>query len=534
MDCDFPVEPITKYHAKNLEAMAGTAATTFASAMTLNQASLTDLLREYSKVDDTDNTGHSQAACAWIKANPKVWEPWIEPWAAPGKANQHTASFYIAVVLGTLVGAVLLWRGGRWTWKKHLRTRPQVMISYRHTDGDFAQQLAVALRAAKYRVWIDTAITPGKDWRQEIALAIQSSIAVVFIVSPGSVNSKYCKEELYYASALRKPVFPVVLKDAFADLKGGMKTILQRIQWIQFPTFDEGFAKLRTQLKGTDKQARKRGGEHGGDDDSADEQNALSATSSATAAVAAKGETEPIATADVYICFDQSDTELAQTVSKVLSARNLNCLLTKHSTRPVLERHGSGGVGSEGRALTQRPSIGMASDNCIEDNVRAFAGASVFVFVLSATSIQSEQCGEELHDAYERDKPMLVVTDAHAHEVPGLLALRGSMGMMIETGTHTHGVISFTDRKQAAAIMLALVFKLLITGDTEQVAVTAHGTPTAGTRSMQSKRGMLRNLRAPSLTDVRGGASKPREPTSSTAAVRSSALEAALEAVAKS
>lgn len=95
-------------------------------------------------------------------------------------------------------------------------------------------------------MWIDTAITPGSDWRQDIAAAIETSIAVVFVVSPGAVTSKYCKEELYYASALGKPIFPVVHKDAFGDLKGGVQTILQRIQWISCigDDFEAGYVKL--------------------------------------------------------------------------------------------------------------------------------------------------------------------------------------------------------------------------------------------------------------------------------------------------
>ena len=43
-------------------------------------------------------------------------------------------------------------------------------------------------------MWIDRNITPGEDWRADIAHAIERSFAVVFVVSPFSVQSKYCKE----------------------------------------------------------------------------------------------------------------------------------------------------------------------------------------------------------------------------------------------------------------------------------------------------------------------------------------------------
>merc|ERR1712054_575488 len=84
-------------------------------------------------------------------------------------------------------------------YRNHLRARPHVMISYSHSDTEFATKLVTALQNRRFKVWIDTAITPGEDWRQDIALAIQKSIAVIFIISPASVKSKYCKEELYYA-----------------------------------------------------------------------------------------------------------------------------------------------------------------------------------------------------------------------------------------------------------------------------------------------------------------------------------------------
>eukprot|EP00937_MAST-01D_sp_MAST-1D-sp2_P003642 g3642.t1 len=77
----------------------------------------------------------------------------------------------------------------------YLRAKPHVMISYRHLDAEFAHKIEGALQRSGFKVWIDTAITPGEDWRQDIALAIKKSIAVVFIVTPASVRSRYCKEE---------------------------------------------------------------------------------------------------------------------------------------------------------------------------------------------------------------------------------------------------------------------------------------------------------------------------------------------------
>jgi len=174
--------------------------------------------------------------------------------------------------------------------------KKQVMISYKHTDTPFAMKVAKAMHDKGYKVWIDIGykkdvehtvrvftedrngrgdiewkkgitnlwlspnerkmrrafynliknqynacnqeqpdgIEAGKDWRNCIGKAIAESDAVLFIGSPLAVSSKYCKEELYYASALKVPIFPLCYKDFFMDLKGGVKLILGRIQAVNF------------------------------------------------------------------------------------------------------------------------------------------------------------------------------------------------------------------------------------------------------------------------------------------------------------
>jgi hypothetical protein len=52
-------------------------------------------------------------------------------------------------------------------------------------------------------------------------------------MTPKAVTSNYCKEEIFFASRLKKPIFPLVLEDSFSSMRGGIKTILQRIQWIE-------------------------------------------------------------------------------------------------------------------------------------------------------------------------------------------------------------------------------------------------------------------------------------------------------------
>jgi len=110
----------------------------------------------------------------------------------------------------------------------------QIMISYAHKDSLFAFKVRNELVKRGYKVWIDDLISKGEDWRGEIGNAILKSKAIVFCVSPKSVGSKYCTEELVFGSGCKVPIYPLTFQDAFKDLKGSAKLILQRIQWTNF------------------------------------------------------------------------------------------------------------------------------------------------------------------------------------------------------------------------------------------------------------------------------------------------------------
>jgi len=370
--------------------------------------------------------------------------------------------FWVAVVLSAVIAAGILWRVGRLAWKRFVRARPEVMISYRHTDAAFARRLEAALRRARFRVWVDTAITPGEDWRQDIANAIQRSVAVVFIISPGSVTSKYCKEELFYASALHKPVFPVVLKDAFEDLQGGVKTILQRKQWIQMDAFDVGFEKLRIQLKQAFKESKSATGRGAQERSRPSRTRTVSSRTTASLTAAQKDCTpnEADFAGDVFVCFDVSDAALAKALEAALEKRKLRCMRTRHV--PV--------DGEDAPVSSRKEFIGGVSStsSCFEANALSIKGCAVLVFVLSERSIRNEQCGEELHEAYELGKPLFVVTSAAPDRVPRLLAMRGSVGMMLESSSHGFVIADsaaaaggLDDRAQTH--LLALVYELLLT-----------------------------------------------------------------------
>eukprot|EP00937_MAST-01D_sp_MAST-1D-sp2_P000397 g397.t1 len=303
---------------------------------------------------------------------------------------------------------VLVWQ----LYLRHLLKRPQVMISYRHVDSKFAQRLRRALEAAGFRVWIDTAIRAGNDWRDDIAQAIRDSVAVVFLTTPGAVTSKYCKEELFYARTCNKAIFPVMLEDTFSHLRGGVKVILQRIQWIDFSeegAFDDKFYILKTRIREqmrqdrlanalqADDQEEQQDTEGGGGRDllRTDSQLRMHHGTAGGDSGESADDLDPF---DIFVCFARADKLLAERLTACLSVTSLTVKETQHQHLGAQ----AGGTGGEGAASEQDMALFDTHDKMLQ-------ASRLLVVVVSDSFATDEQCKEILHAAHEVDKPVLVV-----------------------------------------------------------------------------------------------------------------------------
>lgn len=93
------------------------------------------------------------------------------------------------------------------------RERPDVFLSYAREDIDFAErQLTSALVAREKNVWIDVEDIRGgaSDWRASVWAGIESATVMVFVLSPDSLASTVCGEELQRAAELNKRIIPVL------------------------------------------------------------------------------------------------------------------------------------------------------------------------------------------------------------------------------------------------------------------------------------------------------------------------------------
>ena len=87
-----------------------------------------------------------------------------------------------------------------------------IFLSYRSTEADIALKLAASLKNAGVNLWMDRLdIKPGDDWRKALESALNNCAAMIAVLSPGYVTSKYCQRELARADRLLRPVFPVLL-----------------------------------------------------------------------------------------------------------------------------------------------------------------------------------------------------------------------------------------------------------------------------------------------------------------------------------
>ncbi len=83
---------------------------------------------------------------------------------------------------------------------------PHVFVSYSHEDAEFVYPEIRWLQDQGFNVWWDEGISGATRWRDEIADRIRGCHLFLFYISPTSVDSQVCREELEYALDQGRPV----------------------------------------------------------------------------------------------------------------------------------------------------------------------------------------------------------------------------------------------------------------------------------------------------------------------------------------
>jgi len=92
-----------------------------------------------------------------------------------------------------------------------------VFVSYAREDAEFARRLERMLANAESRVRGDWELERGDSYREQLRLMILSADVFLFVISPESIASEACRDEVELAASLGKRLIPVSLRDHGAD-----------------------------------------------------------------------------------------------------------------------------------------------------------------------------------------------------------------------------------------------------------------------------------------------------------------------------
>jgi hypothetical protein len=106
----------------------------------------------------------------------------------------------------------------------------KVFISYSRKDKEFAIKFTEALQKSELETWIDWEdIPPTADWMEQIHKGIEQADAFLFILSPDSVASKVCGQEVDHAVQNGKRLIPIVARDVNPN---DVHSALAKVNWI--------------------------------------------------------------------------------------------------------------------------------------------------------------------------------------------------------------------------------------------------------------------------------------------------------------
>lgn len=88
-----------------------------------------------------------------------------------------------------------------------------VFISYAPGDRLYVDRLAQRLSGAGFGVWYDRSAEPGRTFTDKIRAALDASDAVIVVLSPEAVASKWVLREISYADQRAIPMVPLLLAD---------------------------------------------------------------------------------------------------------------------------------------------------------------------------------------------------------------------------------------------------------------------------------------------------------------------------------
>lgn len=123
-----------------------------------------------------------------------------------------------------------------------------IFISYSRRDGDFMATIHKRLADEGHDVWVDWEdIPPTADWWEEIQSAIEEAHVFAFIISPNSVRSEICRDEIQYAIDNNKRFIPLLYQEIEDVDAASVHPAIRSHNWIDFTDeaeHEDAFKKL--------------------------------------------------------------------------------------------------------------------------------------------------------------------------------------------------------------------------------------------------------------------------------------------------
>ena len=119
---------------------------------------------------------------------------------------------------------------GRIPFPAYRGDEPYIFVSYAHKNAEAVFAEINRWNKQGYNIWYDEGIAPGNEWEEEIAKALENCRLFVVFITPDSIESKNCRDEIYYALDSGLPIIAIHLTQT--NLKGGLKLRMSSIQAI--------------------------------------------------------------------------------------------------------------------------------------------------------------------------------------------------------------------------------------------------------------------------------------------------------------
>src|SRR5215813_13398756 len=106
----------------------------------------------------------------------------------------------------------------------------KLFISYSRKDSIPSRLIIRALKEMGQDVWVDWEdIPPASDWLEQIFRGIESADAFIFMISPDSIASEVCLQEVRHAAKNNRRIIPVVLRRVEPK---DTNDIIRKLNWI--------------------------------------------------------------------------------------------------------------------------------------------------------------------------------------------------------------------------------------------------------------------------------------------------------------